>query len=489
MAARNSTSIFVGVFLTIVTVLALAFLVTTIVFASRATEAREAADAAIAERNQVLRGATDATQTFARSLAESQGMQGELEGAIAAYRNVAQFAGGRSNQTPAEVRRRAFGRVQQAAQDVLESASWAQSGMNDDLATELRDLANADPDDSPELSRALETIVLALGQSIEDRIRLEADFATTTANAEQAIRRLDDVRSEFESFRQQQISRVDGYGRDVEDYSDDVTEAQQQFRSEASRIRSESEALIAERDREINRLIDEVTALQSILDTFDRGNIIVTPKDEDLLTDGTIVGVEAGGDEAFLSLGRRDKVFPGLTFQVFDANSTIRPDDITGELPRGKATVEIIRVEESTSVARVIRRSRGNRIVEGDQLLNAIYDPNKVYRFVVFGNFDVNGDFVATPGELRDVIAIIREWGGMIDQDISGNTDFVILGERPVLPPQPKFDDPPAVLQRFAEARQAQLRYDELFDRAVSTRIPVLNQNRLFTLTGISVRR
>jgi hypothetical protein len=489
MAARSNTSVFTMVFMAIVITLALTFLVTTIVFASRATAAQDLADTATEQRDAVLRGASDEEQSFARTLAQDQNVQGELAGALSAYRALASYAGGRSSDVPSDVRRRSFERVQEAAEELLANAAWAQDQENAPLARELRDIAGANPDDPPQLNRVVETMVLALGRSIQDRTRLEAEYSTTLANAEQAIRQVDSIRSELDSFRQQQLSRVDAYGADVEDYGDDIAEAQQRFQREASRIRDEFEGIVSEKDRRISELIDEVTTLQDIVDGLDRNRVLISPRGEALLTDGTVVGVDPTGDEVFLSLGRDDKLPLGITFTVYDRDASVRPNEITGELPEGKAVVEVVRIDNDTAVARVLRRSRGNRIAEGDKLVNAVYDPNKTYRFIVFGNFDMNGDFVATPGERRDVQALIREWGGVVDDELTGNTDFVVLGERPVLPPEPNFDDPPAVLQRFAEARQAQLRYDELFDRASSTRIPVLNQNRLFTLTGLGARR
>ena len=35
-------------------------------------------------------------------------------------------------------------------------------------------------------------------------------------------------------------------------------------------------------------------------------------------------------------------------------------------------------------------------MVSGDVIANAVYDPKKSYRFVVFGAFDTDGDGVAT---------------------------------------------------------------------------------------------
>ena len=212
------------------------------------------------------------------------------------------------------------------------------------------------------------------------------------------------------------------------------------------------------------------------------------PGAEDALVDGTVVNVTPATNEVYLSRGRREKVVLGMTFEVYPIGTTI-VRDIDGEYPAGKATIEVIRIDQTSSVARVIRQSRGNPVVVGDVIANAVYDPNKTYTFVVYGNFDTNDDFVATAQEANEIRGIINEWGGTVENDISGNTDFVVLGRRPILPPQPKLDDPPAIVSRYQMLVRQQREYDRLFQTASSTSIPVLNQNRLFTLTGLYADR
>ena len=111
-----------------------------------------------------------------------------------------------------------------------------------------------------------------------------------------------------------------------------------------------------------------------------------------------------------------------------------------------------------------------------------------MYNFVVFGNFDTNNDFVYTPQERSELAALVEEWGGRVESDISGETDFVVLGQRPTLPPAPKIDDPIEIVQRYRRLAQEQRKYDDLFNTASNTGIPVLNQNRFYTLTGLDSR-
>jgi redox-sensitive bicupin YhaK (pirin superfamily) len=117
-------------------------------------------------------------------------------------------------------------------------------------------------------------------------------------------------------------------------------------------------------------------------------------------------------------------------------------------------------------------------------IANALYDPRKVYTFLVYGNFDVNGDGRATAAEADQIRALIEGWGGKVVSDLSGNVDFLVLGQRPQVPPKPGAGQPIAVVQEFIRLDQAAQRYDTLFQQASATSIPVLNENRLYTLIG-----
>src|SRR5206468_2777376 len=100
---------------------------------------------------------------------------------------------------------------------------------------------------------------------------------------------------------------------------------------------------------------------------------------------------------------------------------------------------------------------------------NAVYDPNKVYTFLVYGNFDANQDGVATQQEAVDIRALIESWGGKVVDELAGNVDswggkvvdelaanvdFLVLGQKPPLPPQPQSGAPAAVIQEYMRVRR-----------------------------------
>ncbi len=235
-----------------------------------------------------------------------------------------------------------------------------------------------------------------------------------------------------------------------------------------------------------DELIQENIVLQDqILRLQGEGRVTsVAGLPEEALVDGRINQVNPIDNEVVLSIGREQKAVLGMTFAVYDDATDIRIDDETLEYPAGKAVVEIIKVEPTFSRARIISSSEGNPIVRGDVVANAVYDPTKTYKFVVDGLFDVDSDGVASRFERDTLEALIERWGGILVGEISGDTDFVVLGQKPVLPPAPGRDAPVAAIQEYVRLQQEIQRYDDLLLKAESTSIPVLNANRLRTLIG-----
>src|SRR5690606_6003448 len=89
----------------------------------------------------------------------------------------------------------------------------------------------------------------------------------------------------------------------------------------------------------------------------------------------------------YIDIGASEHVLLGMTFEVYDKSSGIVTDEF-GTL-RGKATVEVVRVEAGSSLCRIVRRDNGSLIYEGDIIGNAVYDPNMTLRFHVYGEFDI----------------------------------------------------------------------------------------------------
>jgi hypothetical protein len=277
---------------------------------------------------------------------------------------------------------------------------------------------------------------------------------------------------------EQQRAEVDTYRRQVQEATDNMD-------SRVAGIRADYEA---EKSDLVGRLN---AAQQTVLDLEEQlaklrqtsRDVTLAPLPEAGLADGSILNVFPQDNYVVIGRGRADKVVLGMTFAVYSQGTTIRPGP-DGTYPRGKAAIEVISIDQNSSRARIIGSTAGDPIVRGDIIANAVYDPEKIYKFVVYGNFDTNRDGIATPQERLNIEAMIDRWGGNVQDDLGGDVDFLVLGERPILPPPPPGTAQIELVREFVRLREVVERYDELLARAQSTSIPILNQNSLATLIG-----
>jgi hypothetical protein len=156
-----------------------------------------------------------------------------------------------------------------------------------------------------------------------------------------------------------------------------------------------------------------------------------------------------------------------------------------GDLPEGKASIEVIHVLPTSSECRVVKRALGETITEGDLIMNLVFDPHTHYKFLVYGNFDMSNEGTPTSTDTDVIKRLVTQWGGRLVTKVDPSTDFVVLGSEPVVPVLSADDqnDPPKVQQR--DAMQAALdAYQEVEKQAIELGIPILNQNRFLYFTG-----
>ena len=77
-----------------------------------------------------------------------------------------------------------------------------------------------------------------------------------------------------------------------------------------------------------------------------------------------------------------------------------------------------------------------NPLREKDPIANLVWHRDKKYRFCVAGDFDFDGDGVAEPDGLTRIAKMIEQWGGLVTATLSVDTDFLLVGFPPQLPPR-----------------------------------------------------
>ncbi|MBL0870531.1 MAG: hypothetical protein IBJ18_08150 [Phycisphaerales bacterium] len=281
-------------------------------------------------------------------------------------------------------------------------------------------------------------------------------------------------------------AEVNGIKTQTEGYRTNVNSTIDSMRGDVETIRRENNAEKVELNTRLGTLEQENQILQAKLkDLQAKGRDQLRPTDEFALVDGRVIALDPSDSKlVFIDRGSKHRVTLGMTFEVYTDARDVVADPETGEYRSGKAALEIIKIEPEQSVARVVRPRNRTVVGKGDVIVNAVYDPKKVYSFLVVGNFDTQGFGSATPEGAQDIKALVGAWGGKTVDDFKGDVDFVVLGSRPVIPPAPPPDAPVEVVTEYLRKSREARQYDEIFKQASATAIPVLNQNRLFTLIG-----
>jgi hypothetical protein len=290
---------------------------------------------------------------------------------------------------------------------------------------------------------------------------------------------------------EQEVQTVKNEWRDVQDESAELnSKANAYFQGRDDRdqrLRGAFQGRIMQMDEDIDALRIENARLESTIaelrDKIDSGRINAV--DPTTLVDGTVLEVSTG-NEVFIDRGSDDRIVLGMTFEVYDSASQLRPD-ANGDFPRGKASIEVVKVGRTTSTAKITRYTTSQPIIRDNIIVNAVYDANYRFSFLVHGEFDADGDGLpeADNGFIRDQI---ERWGGVIVKDegmLPGDLDFLVLGIAPLEPAgRPPHGATPAMLDDYARRKQAFLDYEHLLNQARTAWVPVLTTNRLHVLTG-----
>jgi hypothetical protein len=454
MASRTSAGTATVVTITIFGILTVAFFVTSVVFYSKMSKAQGELGRLEETYEEVIRTGERGSEAVQTALAAARSQRKSLvDHLLTDYRAVKRIATGNGDLTLEQVRSRVTELTGSDAEALTQTVTRLQStlaGREADLANTQQRLARLQADIDAEL------------------VRIRTVEASAQQTAAEANDRVGDYRQGVDDLR----SRVEGFEQRVQREVDTArARFQQEVRDRDNRIADLNQQLLVLRDQ-VRRLRGEAVSNS------------IAPLDEYALVDGEVAAIEPADNIVVITLGRRDKLVIGMTFSVFGTASEIRPAGPAGEYAPGKAVVEVISIDETSARCRVVRASRGNPVVVGDVIANPVYDPTKTYNFVVFGNFDVNRDGDATPYERDALVAIIERWGGKVIDEISGDLDFLVLGRRPVDPLEPAPNAPRAVFDEYLRLKARVDRYEQLFDAASASSIPVLNENRLRTLIG-----
>lgn len=346
-------------------------------------------------------------------------------------------------------------------------------------------LANVPGTDSAPLLSVANTNLAQITSLTKQLEQAEAARAGAVEDQKAEVARVNDIQAKHQGTIDALNKEIDGLKGEIASYRKGTDDYKGKVDAQLDGVRQAA----AETEKRLKDQLDKLTEEKLIVENQlavlrgQKNQGIVQAGDEAALVDGEILSIAGSDSQVYISIGKKNNVVLGMTFAVYSNAAALRPD-ANGNTPKGKATIEVVNISDTTSVCRITSEVRGNPVVKGDVIANAVYDPSKVYKFVVFGNFDANRDGLATPLERTDIQALIESWGGKVIDALGGDTDFLVLGQRPILPPRPDAAAPLEVVQEFIRRQRELDRYDELYRQAASTSVPIINENRLYTLIG-----
>ncbi len=381
----------------------------------------------------------------------------------------------------------------------------------EDAYGQLVGFVNGDPSARPE--GGLEVIKTSLNASKVTNLRIELDTlrsAISQAETTNATlkKQLDAAKADVASARKESEvaknsalaagksvddtlgtyrSSTEKYGTEVKDAVSNITRIQDEIdtrrRNEVAGLQGQIDNLSSSRAELSTRLSE----MQGVVD-----QVRAKPENASQLVDGRVIEVGGPEGELYISLGSKNRLQPGMIFDVYNDATSIQYDPATNTLVPGKARIQVLKVSDTTSTARVVPDAAGGRtnarqpVVKDDVLANPIYSPDYRYKFLVHGKFDIDNDGRATAAEADYVRGRVASWGGEVvsGDKLRGDLDFVVLGVQPMQPPSLAADANEAAYTQYYEAKQAFEAYRGLYDEAQSARVPVLNWNRLQVLTN-----
>ncbi len=321
-------------------------------------------------------------------------------------------------------------------------------------------------------------------------------FKTQLTARDSEIRDLEAGKDQLKADHQQELNAVTGkiaaYQQAAEEYRDQLNEVKGEYYGNLDRLKDRYEGDIARLENEKDSLFQQQIILKERLDELQSiySQDRLKSKNPALLVDGTILD-SAGSDEVYINRGKADRIVLGMTFEVYDTEAALADvDRLTGQLPRGKASLQVVQVRSTTSKCKITRSITGRPVVRHDIIANAVYDPDYVFKFLVHGKFDVDGDGKPTETEADFLRSLIVNWGGEVvtGEQLPGDLDFLVLGVEPREPMPPRPDATEFELDAWVQKRRAHERYHALFRQASEAQIPVLNSNRFFILIGYTDR-
>ena len=336
------------------------------------------------------------------------------------------------------------------------------------------------------LVKIISDLISELNKTIDAKEALQKDLNNQIAQfdiAKKAYSNKEQVLEEEKNRLQALVNQMQA------DYADlqarlqkSTTDQIENYRRQLDQVKAdlkEKEGTLLKTQAELNMTQDIMRQAQEEV-----RNIMPPPDPEALaqIADGKIILIDDQAKVVHLNIGTDQHVYRGLTFTVYDRSGAIPKDG------KGKAEIEVFDVADTYSAARITESDPKKPVLLGDIAANLIWDSDKSNIFVIAGDFDLDNDGNIDENAPGRIKSLIEKWGGKVVDEISVDTDFLLLGDIPQVPDQqPTLEQQeldPRAMQRY-ETRLAQLNnYNQLQNQAQALWIPIFRFERFLYFIG-----
>ncbi len=248
--------------------------------------------------------------------------------------------------------------------------------------------------------RRIQELEIALASAEKARDEARNTLREVTAKKDNELDQLRAEKSDAESNLRSQIQSKENDNADLR-----------------SQVRKKNEELAQKKEKwakEKKKLMADISQLALRNEKAAEKLKIIENPDK---IDGKIISVSDKIARAWINLGRKHMVKPGMNFEILE---------LRGNQYVHKAWAKVLTVEEESSeVAITGLVDKFNPVAKGDFIKNKLYDPDVRFNFVLIGRFVEP----LTKGEIK---RILEDMGNKVMDEVTPETDYVIMGKQPI---------------------------------------------------------
>jgi hypothetical protein len=270
----------------------------------------------------------------------------------------------------------------------------------------------------------LRSTLLQLQTQVADERK---ELTTLAARVDQQLKDhakdLSELKSRFNEQVANFLKQLQVHASSDEKHVADVKKLTDEFQQK----NDEFTALIDKKTTEITgvrgqlaRALDDVATLKGELNALSDWNL--------QRPDGRILSVNVAQKKVVINVGRSDNLRLNLRFAVFP-RQTNDPGTTSVEKGQRKAWIEVTQfVQDTLAEARIVSDDIKRPILDGDVIFTPLWSPGERERYMIAGDFDVDGDRKRDNELIRTLVEMS---GGEVESELSIHTRWLLLGDRP----------------------------------------------------------